>query len=355
MADSKNIYLLTGEELLKERFIEELIDRHVPEEARELNVDYLSGEEITANNLMQRATTLPLFSEHRVIIVKEIEKLKKSEQEKLADVMGQIPSSTILILSANDKEGIKKKLLDKIKDLGIIKNLALPHSRSDALIERKRWIREELKKMGSSIDERALDALVGAPMELRQLRSELEKLATYARGRTITLEDVHTLLTSTQDVKIYQFTNAVFGGNIVEAMRLLDLLLETGDMSTSLILIHSLANQARILLQMKILQEAGVPLAGSLNPEKIPSSVRQMLLEGEESIIQFLQVRHWLLKELSMQAMRFSKGSLHNVLRLLLNLDIEIKLGADPREKLEWFILRVAGTAPVGEKSSADG
>jgi len=360
MADSKNIYFLTGEDILKEEFIEDLINKHIAKEAREFNVDVLSGGEITASSLLQRANTLPLFSQQRVIIVKEIEKLKKSEQERLAGMLEQIPSSTIFILSATNKEEMSKEFLKRIKKIAVEKDFAFSRRRSDALQERKQWIEKECQKRGGRISPTALEALAEVPMELRQLRNEIEKLCTFAQGRTITLEDVQGIVTNIEDVKAYELTNAVFEGKVVEAMRLLELLMETGDLGTPLFILGAFASQVRLLLQVKILQEEGIPLnrgmrkvGRPLTQEEILPSIRQLLLEGEDNILQYLQKRPWVGETLEAQARRFSKRSLYVILRLLHRLDQEIKQGADPRQRLEWFIIRVAGVSSPAEKNSA--
>lgn len=366
MASAKNIYLLIGEDILKEEFIEDLISKHIPEEAREFNVDFLSGEEITVLNLIQRANTLPLFSPHRVIIVKGIEKLKRQEQEKLADMLEQIPSSTILVLSATSIKEMSGEFLKKIKGFTEERSFLFPDGKSRALQQRKLWIQQELRKKGGSIEPDALDVLAEAPMELRQLRGEIDKLYTYAQGRTIKLEDVRTVMTATQDVKVYEFTDAVFGGRGVEAMSLLNHLLETGDLWTPLIIVHNLASQARLLLQVKILQDRGIPLLKEnrkegrvknvlINQEELPSTIKKLLLEGDDNLIQYLQKRYWLGEKLQTQARMLSKSSIYTIIRLLHTLDIEIKQGADPRGRLEWFILKVAGVTSSGGRSSDSG
>ncbi len=361
MASNKNIYLLTGDPLLKESFIEDLIKKHIPEEAREFNVDTLKGEDITPTSLLQRANTLPLLSPRRLILIKEIEKLKKEEQEKFVKILNQIPPSTILVFSVTNTQEISSEFLRKLKNLAVVRHFAFSHKKEDALRERGEWIKKELEGNGVKITPDALEFLARIPMELHQLRTEIEKLSAFSQGREITLEDVQALVTSTEDVKVYEFTNAFFEGKSMEAFRLLELLLERGDLWTPLVVLQALANQTRLLLQVKILQEAGIPLYKEirnrgrtesilLNPEEIPSSLRQLLLAGDDNIFQYLQSRQWLGEKLQAQAKKLSKSLLYVILRLLHRLDIEIKSGAPPRERLEWFILWMAGVSPIGER-----
>lgn len=365
MADDKNIYLLTGEDVLKEEFIEDLIGKYIPEETREFNVEILNGEEMDSASLLQRLHSLPLFSHYRVLIVREMEKLKKTEQEKLAKAWRQIPTSTILIISVTNKEGISKGLLERMKDSLIERDFSFSRKRSVALEEKKQWIEQEVRKRGARINPDALETLAQAPMELRQLRNEIEKLCAFVQGGTISLEDVREVMTNVEEVRVYELTNAVFQGKGVEAMRLLDLLLEMGDIWTPLLIIQTFASHVRLLFQAKILQENGIPLLKerrkgkveltSPEPEEIPPQIREVLLEGEENIVQYLQRRPWMGESLSAQARRFSKRALLVILRLLHRLDQEIKQGADPRERLEWFIFRLSKLSPTGEKGSGRG
>lgn len=357
MASVENIYILTGEEILQEEFIEDLIKKYIPSEAREFNLDFFNGDEISSGSLLQRVTTLPFFSSHRVIIVKYAEKIKKTEQRKLTDILDKIkiPTSTILVFSVTNVEEMNSEFLKKLKDTATVKHFPPFIKKNKAIEERRQWVIRELKKMGvTRIKENALRALVEAPMELRQLRSEIEKLCTYAQGKDITLEDVKAIFTITQDVKIYEFVNAVFERHFSKAIQFLDFLLETGDLFTPLFIIQSLAKQIRLLMEVKILNESGIYLVKEVRkegrteivtvfPAEIPSSSKRLLLEGEDNLRLFLQKRFWLGKSLQTQAYNWSKESLYGMLRLLHKLDIDIKQGADPREKLEWFVLRVSG------------
>ncbi|MBC7328051.1 DNA polymerase III subunit delta [bacterium] len=360
MADNKNIFLLTGEEVERERFIEELIDKYLPPELREFNLDIFSGGDVSLSEILQKMNTLPFLSQYRVVILKDPEKIPKINSRVIMELLDKNPPTTILVLSLKDKSELPltSKEEAELKQRVIEKNFTLPVRKKDAINAKKEWIIKEVKRKGGEIDKDAASALAELSLDFRQLEEEIEKLLLYAEGKTVTKEDVQTLVTSSEDVKLYELTDAIFEGKDLEAMRYLHSIMETADIWMPLIIIHNLANHTRILIQTKLLQERNIPLT---LPERIPpskgeilNSLRKYLLEGDDNIFQVLKKRGFLAKKWQEQAMRFSKLSLYNILRILHRLDIEIKGGADPWERLEWFIFKVAGEPRLRKSVQAE-
>jgi len=112
------VYLLHGEEdLLIDQALAALLDRLVPPEERDLNVDVLRAGEIAITDLITRLDTLPFFGRRRVVVVKDAAAWKPSEQERLAAYLeqGPPPSAFILVAQGLDR---RRKLYTTIRRIG---------------------------------------------------------------------------------------------------------------------------------------------------------------------------------------------------------------------------------------------
>src|SRR3989442_9057392 len=86
------VYLLQGEEdLLIDQALAVLLDRLVPAEERDLNLDVLRATEIAITDLVTRLDTLPFFGRRRVVVVKDADAWKAPEQERLPPHLGEGP------------------------------------------------------------------------------------------------------------------------------------------------------------------------------------------------------------------------------------------------------------------------
>ena len=354
MADNKHIYILIGEEVLKESEIESLIKRYAEGEFKEFNLDIFKGKETSAASILQKAQTPPIGAKFRVIVVRDFGALSKGEQEKLAESIEKIPHSTILVLSVEKREEIDKKLrekLQKLKNFVAEKSIGFVGRKREIEQQRREWLQKELRKRDIKIAPDALNLLLSIALDTRQLLTEIEKLSTYAQGNIIRKEDVENLVVGTEDIRTYHLVDAVFNKKAQEAMRFLYSLLETGDIWTPLVILQSLVSHTRLLIQAKLLLERGISL-NKISIERAPSEVKDLLLQGNNGIVNYIEKRKWLVGRLEEQAMRFSKKSLYSILRLLQRIDMDIKQGAAPKEKLEYFIFKVAGFPSHKEEKS---
>src|SRR5438128_7716427 len=102
------VYLLQGEEdLLIDQALAVLLDRLMPAEERDLNLDVLRAGEIALPDLVTRLDTLPFFGRRRVVVVKDPDAWKAPEQERLAAYLeqGPPPSALIVVAQGLDRRG----------------------------------------------------------------------------------------------------------------------------------------------------------------------------------------------------------------------------------------------------------
>src|SRR5207245_11067907 len=117
------VYLLHGEEdLLIDQALSILLDRLMPAEERDLNLDVLRATEIAITDLVTRLDTLPFFGRRRVVVVKDADAWKAPEQERLAAYLeqGAPPSALILVAQGLDR---RRKLYTAIRRIGELQDV----------------------------------------------------------------------------------------------------------------------------------------------------------------------------------------------------------------------------------------
>lgn len=118
------------------------------------------------------------------------------------------------------------------------------------------WLQARARSKGIAIDGGAVALLAeNVGPNLRQLDNELEKLSLYALGRSITVQDVREIVTDASEEKIWNLTDGLCQRNAGKAMRALHDLRRMDE--APLRLLASIANQYRMLIEVKTLMASG--------------------------------------------------------------------------------------------------
>src|SRR5665648_114725 len=80
------VYLLYGNEnYLKEDISKKLRNRLIDPAYRELSYTVFYGEKLSINEVINDLETLPMISKHKLLVIKEAEKINKNDETKLID------------------------------------------------------------------------------------------------------------------------------------------------------------------------------------------------------------------------------------------------------------------------------
>src|SRR5579875_1521457 len=210
------------------------------------------GASLTTGALAEACLTAGLFATERLVLVRGLhDRVRKGSDEaaELERIVGDVPPATTLVL-------VERGMAADHVVAGWVRNaggqlhpLSLPRRN-----EMGRWIQRRARAMGASIEPDAaelLSELVGA--DALALNSELHKLATYAGEERITNRTVETLVGAIARDSIFTLVDAIAGGDVRQALRLLHDSLAgaaTDPMGFALYLIRMLARQMRILLRI---------------------------------------------------------------------------------------------------------
>jgi DNA polymerase-3 subunit delta len=311
-----SLLFLYGEEtFLLDRTLQRLRDVAVPVEARDFNYNLYHGKEAPAEVILDTALTLPVFSTHRLVLVKEAQELSAASLDAFLPYLADPVPETILVFTADKIDG-RKKFFQEFKKRGV-------------LVEFKRlydnqipaFVREQARADGRSLTEDALALFcrrVGS--NLQEVSGELNKLIAYLGERTlIDVADVAAVVSDTRIDSIFDLINAIGARQKGEALRLLVRLLADG--VVPLVLLTMLVRHFRQLWQTRELLDQEV---------------------GGKEIARRIGINPYFVDGLVSQARRFSPDRYRQIFPLFLEVDLGLKSsGAHPAALLEKLVLDV--------------
>ena len=174
-------YYLHGEDdYLKDQAARQLIQKAVDPATRDFNLDVRSGSDLNAETLGSLVGTPPMMAERRVVVIRDVGNLRKEARAALDQYLESPAADVILVLIASGGERSKP---DKALEARVA-SVAFDALSGDRI---PRWISHvATNDLGVSITPEAVELLERAVgNDLPALATELEKLASYARGGTI--------------------------------------------------------------------------------------------------------------------------------------------------------------------------
>jgi DNA polymerase-3 subunit delta len=214
------------------------------------NADYtlLHGESVSGQEIADSASTYPMFSKKKLIVVKNAEKLQARELKALEPYIASPSPSTCLVLIFS--EGKKPKISGK--DVSLFE---FSLGKGGAVSA----VREEARKLGYEITSPGAQALIGlVGDDLQEIHNELIKISIYkGEKKTIGTSDVESLTSRTKFADIYQLINAVSKRDKRTAHRVLADLEASGEEPLSIL--GLLTWRFRLIWRAKELSDNGTP------------------------------------------------------------------------------------------------
>lgn len=253
---------LLGEDLyLREMCRAKLIEAYVPEAARQWGVVRFSLGETKLDRVLQQAETLPMLTPRQVIFVEDLDALddlgddaRERAVERLAKYLENPAPFTVMVLEAA-KLDQRTKLAKMLGEKALVVSVELSGAkdgdeRRAAMVEASKPLVAKLAaEAGAQIDADAAEELATTLNgELARIRTEVEKLATYAgKSRRITLDDVDALVAGEQRYSVWQLADMLAARDRKRALVFLDSLLREGQQPAQLV--GALAWMYRKLIQ----------------------------------------------------------------------------------------------------------
>ena len=171
-------------------------------------------EEIPHGRLMDDALTPSLFTQNRILIVTNAEKMTKSRLEDLSALQGVPNASLRIVLAA----GSRKSVDSWGKVFPVIEIEQLKPG------DIARWLMDRYQ-LAPDIARYLVDN-VGT--DLYQLTNEIQKLQTYVGARAIETRDVDVLILRSERFGPFELDDAVLGKDYTKAVQVLGSMLDEG-------------------------------------------------------------------------------------------------------------------------------
>jgi DNA polymerase III subunit delta len=219
-------YFHGPEDLLKDEALRAILDRAVDPSLRDFNLDQQSAAQLDADTLFGLCSSLPMMAERRVVVLREVEALKRKPKVRAAllDYLGRPAPDTVLVLIQGSNEENEDK--DIARAAVSVACEPLPEDRV------LRWLDRRAKGLGVELPDDAARHMVHAVGgELATLAAELEKLAALPAGEPLTVERVGELLGVRHGETPLDWRDAVLGDRSGPAVKLLGPLLDQPGLS----------------------------------------------------------------------------------------------------------------------------
>jgi len=214
------VYYLMGDEPYYIDKISDYIAEHAlkPEE-RDFNQMVMFGSDVTAAQIADAARRYPMMAERQVVIVKEIQNVKQTDQ--LEKYFKHPMDSTILVLCHKNGtiDGRKREYLKSIREAGILFESKKLRDRDLPV-----FIEHYLKERQVSIDPKSVQLIAEAiGADLSRLTGELDKviLSLPETDRRVTPQVVEDQIGVSKDFNSFELRDAIVNRQIFKANQII--------------------------------------------------------------------------------------------------------------------------------------
>jgi DNA polymerase III subunit delta len=321
------VYLFYGEEdFLAEEASRAVIEHALTADQREFNLDVMYGGETDAREIISHASSFPMMSDRRVVLVREMDRL--SNKELLAGYI-ENPSSTTCLLLLSEKPDFRKKPYTSVRRHGQAFEFKPLYDN-----QVPEWIARRLKLRGRAIDGEASKILAAyTGTSLRDIQSEIDKLIIFSGDKkVITADDVREVVGMSKEFNVFELQKHIGTKNLGKSVEILDRMLDAGE--PPVIIVASLTKYFASVWKLSGLVRKGA------------SSQEQSRQAG---------IRPYFLKEYLAVLQRYSLQEIEHAFELLAAADEKIKTTMmDHKQILLMAIIQLVGekdrepVSPVG-------
>ncbi|MBQ3370659.1 MAG: DNA polymerase III subunit delta [Mogibacterium sp.] len=309
----KDVLLFYGaEDFLMNWAVEGIVNDYVDEAARDLDLIHLEGEQVTAADIMAQARAYSMFSDKRVIVVRNYLPLFKKAADPSADELlsfaaqPQDSSNVIFVVESRhsaDLTAYGKKLA---KACGAYEFARL--ERADL----KSFITKRVHSAGKMIARRELEHMIdvtgyynkGSLYDLAQLEKDIDKIVRACKGDSIDVQLIEEILIGDSDRFVFGLVDALIAGDRGKALAIAEAIIRDEDGSMAVLAL--LTKQFEIMYDSLELNEKGY-------------SISQMAKKTG--------VNEYRFKRAFNAAGRYSRRRIGRILTELYNTDKDIKSG----------------------------
>jgi DNA polymerase III delta subunit len=233
------------ERALAERAVDVVLDRLLPPDMRDLNLERIPATEWSdAGRVREALAAMPFLAERRVVLVTDAQSLKAQPRRDLLAVAQDVPAGNTLVIT-----DLLSPRSQRPQPLG--PQLGRSALRIDTTANeetRTRFIRETLEALGATAEPRVIAELVRSESELAAVRNDLEKLAL--SGKKITYKELESESLAIEDPKAYLYASALVEGKIAQAMGIAHEFFANDPRGAAIPLLSALATECSLIWEL---------------------------------------------------------------------------------------------------------
>ena len=280
--DALPVYLLKGEErFVMEELAARLAGKFVQEDMRSFNLSVDHGSEIDMKNFLSTARSFPFLSDRRVMLIRELERLKGG-WKILVDYCGDPVDSTIVILlfATHDEKGRRIRPPKDFTAMEKAVNAKGKVIQFDRLNDSglRKWVFSRAKRLDFEMDDRAISSLLSsAGTNLYDLSNELDKIGVAFEGGRVTEKDVASVIGRYRMRGVFDMLDSIGKGDPASALMILSGIISSGAERPSFV-VYQLIRHFLTLLRIKAGQGGGGYRYKKLKSEAGRLKTREILI-----------------------------------------------------------------------------
>ena len=241
-------YLFYGEETyLREHYLSALRTALVPPAFSAFNYHQLEGRGLTMQALEEAVEVMPMMAERTLVVVTDWDlfALPEPQRQALISLLEDMPPYCCLVFVydtvAYQPNRTMKRLMKAISQYVAVVEFQ-PAERDDLL----RWVGRHFRSLHKEIDRATAEHLIFTCGDLMTgLVPEISKIAAYAKGPSITRQDIDAVADPVLSARVFHLTDAVIQGDHDRSAALLADLLK--QQQEPILLLAALGSQLRKL------------------------------------------------------------------------------------------------------------
>jgi DNA polymerase III subunit delta len=306
------VYFFYGDEpFLVERAGRRVMEQAVDPTMKDFNLNIYYGADCKGTEILDTSQTLPMFSERRVVVVRQADKLPAATQEGLVPYLANPCSETCLIFLAAKPDLRRKFFMELKKQPGTLEFKKLYDNKLGP------FIAAEAQIQGKRIDGAGAEMLafmVGN--NLQELVSQIEKAALYIGNRpTIGVEDVKAIVSQSKTFTAFELARFMGEKNLPKALSTLQSMLQNGE--ESVMILGALASHFRRIWRIRELLDQKMP----------PADIGKQL-----------KIHQFFLGEQITQAKKYPVSELKSLFERLYRGDVGVKTGSSSATVLQGLV-----------------
>lgn len=300
----KPVYYIYGtDDYLVAEAVEEIKSEALKGGMESMNYQVFDGKGLIASSVIAAASTLPAFSDRRVVVVRGADAIKAAEGKELIGYIEDPSESTCLIFVGGPKADRSSAFIKSLSEGGFLKACnRLPER------ELSVWIKKEAARQGKKITDGAVARLIAiAGNNLREIKNELDKIILFALDKPeVEASDVEDAGLDCREETIFGLSDAIGARDLKTALKILDKV--SGEEPIKVL--GAVSRQIRVLLNIKAMTRKKV------EGRKMP---------------QLIGVPPFALDKYLKSSRRFTEKELKDAVRKLAEADKDLKTGRKPQ------------------------